>query len=125
MLSEENMSVNERRKYLKLVVTRYLKAGRRERGELLTEMGEVTELHRKSLIRLMHMPSLERAVNKPRFKRREYGPVVGDVVRIVWESLDYLCAERLNPVLLVTAPRLFRQKPVYRICRLTERDCKV
>jgi hypothetical protein len=106
MLSEENMNVNERRKYLKLVVPRYSKAGRRERGELLKEMGEVTELHRKSLIRLMHMPSLERSAKKPRFKRRRYGPAVEDVVRVVWESLDYVCAERLTPVLLTTARQL-------------------
>jgi len=33
---------------------------------------------------------------------------VADVVRVVWESLDYVCAERLTPVLVptpaVTAP---------------------
>ena len=32
---------------------RYLQAGRKERGDLLDEMETVTELHRKSLIRLM------------------------------------------------------------------------
>ena len=106
MPSKENMSVNERRKYLKLVEPRYSRAGRSERGELLTEMGEVTELHRKSLIRLMHMPNLERAARKQRFKRRRYGPAVEDVVRVVWESLDYICAERLTPVLLETARQL-------------------
>ena len=106
MPSEENMSVNERRKYLKLVAPRYLQAKQRERGELLTEMGEVTGLHRKSLIRLMHMSSLERAPKKPRFKRRRYGPAVEDVVRVVWESLDYICAERLTPILVDTARQL-------------------
>ena len=53
MPSDDKMSVDERRKYLKLVVPRYTRSGRRGRGELLTEMGEVTGLHRKSLIRLM------------------------------------------------------------------------
>jgi hypothetical protein len=108
MPSEEKMSIDERRKYLKLVAPRYAKAKRLERGKLLTEMGEVTGLHRKSLVRLMHLPSLEREPKRPRFRRRRYGPQVADVVRVVWESLDYVCAERLTPVLLCTARQLER-----------------
>lgn len=100
------MSVNERRKYLNLVAPRYNKARRAGRGQLLTEMGEVTGLHRKSLLRLMHGPTLERAPKRPRFRRRRYGTAVADVVRVVWESLDYVCAERLTPVLLDTAHQL-------------------
>jgi hypothetical protein len=61
MPSEEKMSVDERRKYLKLVAPRYAKAGRGERGALLTELAAVTGLHRKSLLRLLHGPTLERA----------------------------------------------------------------
>lgn len=106
MPSDEKMSVNERRKYLKLVAPRYNKARRAGRGQLLTEMGEVTGLHRKSLLRLMHGPTLERAPKRPRFRRRRYGTAVADVVRVVWESLDYVCAERLTPVLLDTAHQL-------------------
>jgi len=106
MPSDEKMSIDERRKYLKVVAPRYTRAKRRGRSELLTEMGAVTGLHRKSLIRLMSMPSLERAPKRPRFKRRRYGAAVGDVVRVVWESLDYVCAERLAPVLLDTARQL-------------------
>lgn len=108
MISEEKMSVGERRKYLKLVAPRYAKSGRAERSELLTEMAAVTGLHRKSLIRLMHMPSLDRASKKPRLRRRRYGTAVADVVRVVWESLDYVCAERLTPGLLDTAQQLSR-----------------
>lgn len=108
MPNNEKMSINERRKYLKLVAPRYGKARRKERGELLTEMGEVTKLHRKSLIRLINMPNLDRAPKKPRFKRKRYGTAVADVVQVVWESLDYVCAERLTPVLLDTAQQLAR-----------------
>lgn len=106
MPSDEKMSVDERRKYLKLVAPRYAKAQRAERGQLLTEMGEVTGLHRKSLVRLMHMPNLERAPKRPRFRQRRYGTAVADVVRVIWESLDYVCAERLTPVLPDTARQL-------------------
>jgi len=106
MPNDEKMSIDERRKYLKLVRPRYTKARRRERSELLREMGEVTGMHRKSLIRLMGMPSLERAAKKPRLRRRRYGSAVADVVRVVWESLDYVCAERLTPALHETALQL-------------------
>jgi hypothetical protein len=106
MPSDEKMSVDERRKYLKLVVPRYVKARRAERSKLLTEMREVTGLHRKSLLRLMHMPSLERAPRRRRFRRRRYGAAVAEVVQVVWESLDYVCAERLTPALLPTARQL-------------------
>jgi hypothetical protein len=106
MPSDDKMSVDERRKYIKVVVPRYAKAGRTERSALLTEMGAVTGLHRKSLLRLLHGPTLERAPKRPRLRRRRYGTEVADVVRVVWESLDYVCAERLTPVLLTTAQQL-------------------
>src|SRR4030065_2563776 len=90
MPTEEKMSVDERRKYLRLVAPRYSKARRAERSKLLTEMAAVTGLHRKSLLRLMHMPSLERAPKRLRFRRRRYGSAVADVVGVIWESLDYV-----------------------------------
>jgi hypothetical protein len=62
MPREKKMTLNERRKYLRLTQKRYLKAGKYERGRLLDEMEAATGLHRKSLIRLMS-GSLER---KPR-----------------------------------------------------------
>lgn len=77
-----------------------------ERGKMLTDMEEVTKLHRKSLVRLMHMPSLERAPRRPRCRRRRYGAAVADVARVVWECLDYVCAERLTLGLLSTAQQL-------------------
>jgi len=103
---EEKMSINERRKYLKVVAPRYARADRRERGELLTEMAKITGLHRKSLVRLMSLTSLERAPKKLRHRTKRYGAAVAEVVRVVWESLDYVCAERLTPLLGETARRL-------------------
>jgi hypothetical protein len=67
-------------------------------------MEAVTELHRKSLIRLMN-GDLER---KPRRKQREktYKADVDHALRIIDESLDYICAERLTPALVKTAQHL-------------------
>ena len=66
----------------------------------------VTGLHRKSLIRLTGMSSLERSPRKPVSRQKRYGRAVAEAVRVVWESLDYVCAERLTPVLQETARQL-------------------
>lgn len=105
MPTEERMTVNERRKYLKLMKPRYQKASRSEQSALLTEMEQVTGLHRKSLLRLLHAPSLERQKRK-RERGRTYESAVEQVILVVWESLDYVCAERLTPVLPATAEHL-------------------
>ncbi len=62
MPDEERMTLNERKKYLRLIKKRYLKANKFERGCLLDEMEAITGLFRKSLIRLMS-GSLERKVH--------------------------------------------------------------
>jgi len=95
MAIEDKMTIDERRKYLHLMQQRYLEADRRDRGQLLDEMQTVTKLHRKSLTRLMHT-SLHR---RPRQRQRGrlYGPEVDDALRVIADSMDYICAERLTP----------------------------
>src|SRR5437763_14146261 len=111
MPTEDQMNVSERRKYLKRMYLRYVGAKRTERGSLLTEMEQVTGLHRKSLTRLMHEQNLER---KPRLKQRarSYGLAVEQVIVKLWESRDYICAERLTPGLLAMAQHLASFEPL-------------
>ena len=71
-MEDERMSVDERRKYLKLMAPRYGCAGRVERTRLLSEMVAITGLHRKSLLRLLHGPTLERAPKRPRRGERRW-----------------------------------------------------
>jgi hypothetical protein len=99
------MNVDDRRKYLKRMLERYLAAERSRKAELLAEMEAVTGLHRKSLVRLLHAPSLERQPRRTQ-RGRTYGAEVTDTVRVVWESLDYVCAQRLTPSLASTARHL-------------------
>jgi len=54
MPAQDEMSIDERRKYLKLMTSRYRQAKRKERSQFLTEMEQVTKLHRKHLIRLLN-----------------------------------------------------------------------
>lgn len=105
MQDDEPMTIGERRKYLSRMRGRYLLAPRTLQHQLLNEMEAVTGLHRKSLLRLLHTPDLAR---HPRTTQRgkTYGAAVDDAVRVIWESLDYICAERLTPALAATAQLL-------------------
>jgi hypothetical protein len=108
MTTEDNMTVDERYKYLRKMKTRYVNASREERKQLLDEMEQVTELHRKSLIRLLSGP-LER---KPRTRQRgkTYDGEVDAAIGVVSAVLDYPCAERLTPNLPWMAEHLARHK---------------
>jgi hypothetical protein len=107
MLKERQMNVNERRKYVKVMKPRYMKATKAERSCLLGEMEQVTGMHRKSLTRLLNASTLERKKRRSQ-RQRSYGSEVEQIIVCVWESLDYICAERLTPTLLATAKHLAR-----------------
>jgi hypothetical protein len=103
----EPMTIAERYRYLSRMQPRYWQAARPGQSRLLDEMAAMTGLHRKSLLRLLRPGGLTR---RPRARPRGavYGPAVADAVRVIWESLDYVCAERLTPALVPTA-RLLEQ----------------
>jgi hypothetical protein len=86
---------------------RYLAANREERGRLLDELAELTGLHRYSVVRLLKGASLARQPRRQQ-RGREYGVAVDDALRVIWETLDYVCAERLTPALVSTAKQLAR-----------------
>src|SRR5687767_14606220 len=113
--NDEAMTIEERRKYVKRVQGRYRLADRAGRGRLLDEMEAVTGLHRKSLLRLLAPAGLERRPRR-RQRGRVYGHLVDDALRVIWESLDLVCAERLTPALVSTAQLLARHGEV----RLTD-----
>jgi hypothetical protein len=104
MAVDDPMTVDERRKYLRQMQKRYRKASRKGRKELLDEMEAVTHLHRKSLTRLMNGD----LARKPRSRQRgrTYGIEVVRALKIIVESFDYLCAERLRPNLVWMAEHL-------------------
>ncbi len=107
-MNEERMTIEERYKYLRMMQKRYHEAGKEERGELLREMETITQLHRKSLIRLMN----GLVVRKRREKQRgqEYGFEVEQALRIISRSMDHPCAERLQPNLGWMADQLIAHK---------------
>jgi hypothetical protein len=106
MTTEEKMTIDERRKYLRTMRKRYRQAAKKAKGQLLDEMQAVTGLHRKSLIRLMN-GGLKRK-SRRRERGRTYGADVDDALRVIDESFDYICPERLTPNLVWMARHLGR-----------------
>lgn len=106
MATEEHMTLDEIYKYLRLIKPRYLAASRSEKGALLDEMEAVTGRHRKSLLRRLHT-SLQR-VPRRRERERTYKRDVDAALRVIWESYDRICAERLQPNLVPLAEQLAR-----------------
>jgi hypothetical protein len=66
MFAEIKMTINERRKYLMRMRLFDVQGNRRRKSHLLDKMEEVTELHRRSLVRLMKAEP----VRKSRLRQR-------------------------------------------------------
>jgi hypothetical protein len=110
MTTEEKMTIDERRKYLRRMKSRYIRANRKERSQLLDEMMYVTNLDRKTLIRLLSSD----LARKPRLRQRgqSYGVVVDDALRLIGKTLSHICAERMTPRLVTTAQQLAQHGPL-------------
>ena len=104
MSETEPMNVNERRKYIHKMWKRYREADKQEKGHLLNEIEAVTGLHRKSILRTINGQLSRRRRSKER--GREYGVDVDDAIRVIARSMDYPCAERLQPNLVWMAEHL-------------------
>ncbi|HMB22375.1 MAG TPA: hypothetical protein VKP08_06090 [Anaerolineales bacterium] len=97
MAETEPMNVDERRKYLHKMRIRYWQTtDKKSKGVLLDEMVTVTQLHRKSLLRLMHGD----LARKPRRQQRGkvYASDVQQVVKQIAHSLDYPLPSGYSPI---------------------------
>lgn len=108
MTEKDRMNIDERRKYIHKMWGRYRKAEKAEKGKLLTEIEEVTGMHRKAIIRLLNGQLSRKRRSKER--GRNYGVDVDDAIRVIARSLDYPCAERLKPNLVWMADHLKAHK---------------
>jgi hypothetical protein len=104
MPNKEKMTIDERYKLLRIVQEDYRQAKRKERSQLLDHMERVTGLNRKTLIRHMNGQIERKARRKQRGKT--YGHEMDDALRVISETLDYICAERITPHLVSTAKHL-------------------
>ena len=106
------MSRDARREYLQEMQRRYQScASRRERSRIIDAVADTLNCHRKSAIRCLHRAvTPRRRVPRPRpLRYLEALPAI----QLVWEALDYPCAERLHPVLLPVAEQLAAHGELY------------
>jgi hypothetical protein len=104
MPDRDEMTIDERYKYLRIKQRKYGKAQRVERRRMLNEMEQVTGLDRKTLIRQMR-GKIERKPRR-RQRRKAYDSKVDDALRVISESHDHICTERLAPNLAKMAEHL-------------------
>jgi len=106
MSETEAMNIDERRKYIHKMWGRYRTSNKVEKGRLLDEIQAVTGMHRKAILRLLN-GRLSRK-KRSRERGRVYGVEVSNAVLVIARSLDYPCAERLQPNLVWMAHQLHR-----------------
>ena len=102
------MSLPTRREYLQLKRQEYEAAlSRQEKSRILDEVCRNCHYHRKYAIQALngHAGPSEPAGRRCRRRRKQYQEAI-PVIQVVWEALDYPCAERLHPVLVSTAELL-------------------
>ena len=104
-MAREEMNINQRFTYLRIMQDRYTAADRTLKAQLLDEMVTMTGLNRKHLIVQMSSPDLYR---QPRSHERGriYGIEVVQAIATIADALDWICAERLQPTLRETAAHL-------------------
>ncbi len=103
----ETMNVKERYKYLRVLKPHYRGARRKAKGEMLEEAQRMTGLNRKYLSTLLNSPGPHRNP-RSRERGRMYDDQVDEVIALIADTLDWICAERLKPALVETAQRLIR-----------------
>lgn len=103
-MATDDMSIDERYQYLRRMQLQYRKADREKKKELLDQMVAYTGLNRKSVIRRMKGRIERQARSRERDKL--YGAEVDAALGVIWETLDYSCALRLQPNLVSTGQAL-------------------
>lgn len=100
------MSLVSRREYLDTMRQRYKKtSSRAEKSHLIDEVVNLLGFHRKYAIQVLNChKSTSKKANK-RKRPTKYLDCL-PTIELVWEALDFPCAERLHPVLLSTAELL-------------------
>ena len=92
------MNMDARNQYLKVLQEKYfMTKSKKERSSILDEYSRNTHQNRKYVIRKIHSFSL---APKERRKRKQiYDGYVRDALVKIWKIFDYMCGQRLGPML--------------------------
>lgn len=94
----KTMSKKSRLELIKTIGDRYRGGAWTVKCRILDEFVAVTGYHRKHAIRLLRLPSDQRAKNIPDRPRR-YGTAVSEALLLLWEASDRVCSKRLRPLI--------------------------
>lgn len=89
--------------YAAAVRGRYLSSTKKEKTKILDEFTQVTRLHRKAAIRLLHRPVRQKSGER-RGRRPQYSAAAVRALKMAWETEGRMCGKRLQPFL----PELLR-----------------
>lgn len=94
------MSRSSVHEYASAIKLRYQEADRAKRQKILDEFVNTTGYHRKSAVRLLG--TILKGGRKRNSGQRQgrpciYQPPVVSALRVVWESADWICSQRLRP----------------------------
>jgi hypothetical protein len=106
------MSLQAKWEYMKAIYQRYQDATRKEKKDILDEFCKTYPCHRKHAIRLLSGPPPPD--QRPRRRQREswYGPELISILRVIWETSDYLWSKRLKAALPLWLPWAKRHLPI-------------
>jgi len=93
------MSLTSRREYIESARERYRIAKTRlAKAEIIDEVVRILEYHRKYAIQTLNNREGKNVAALKRHKPLKYAESL-PIIQVVWEALDYPCAERLHPVM--------------------------
>lgn len=100
------MSMRSRREYLGTMCQRYKEASARvDKSLIIDELVRNLGYNRKYAVHVLNNPIVTLKEPAKRNRPIEYREAL-PAIQLVWEALDFPCAERLHPVLLPTAELL-------------------
>lgn len=97
--------MHSRNQYLKVLLRKYLKAPKKEKGILLDEYCRNTGQNRKYVIRKIKGLAYGEPLSR-RKRRSFYGDEIKEILYKLWKLFDYPCGQRLKPLLAGEVDRL-------------------
>ncbi len=91
---------------VRALAPRYAHVGKREKGQVLDEVCQLTGYTRKHAVALLrHPPADAPFVKRTRQRSASYGPAEVDLLQLCWLVTDGICGKRFAPFL----PELLRR----------------
>ena len=100
------MSKLSRQEYLTVMRRNYTKAGKKERGEILSDVVDITGYHRTYAAQLLRSPPLKRQARRTRQRADTYTRETKQAVIILWRAANGIAAERLHPFMPVLLDKM-------------------